>query len=79
MKLKRILVGILVSTMFISLLGCDKRKDKELDIGTNWYINTSDTVTINTFNGNKLVESNVEELEDGKIRVELIFDKPIKQ
>lgn len=62
----------------IIISGCTSN-DKDVKIYTKWYVNTSETVLIGAYNGNKLVKSNIIENEDGSIRVELIFDKPIKE
>lgn len=77
-KPKNIILAILMLLVVIIISGCTSN-DKDVKIYTKWYVNTSETVLIGAYNGNKLVKSNIIENEDGSIRVELIFDKPIKE
>ena len=69
MKLKQAVSVMLILLMAITITGCDT-KDEDVEIQSyRHYINTSETV---------IAKSTIAENEDGGIRVELIFDKPIK-
>lgn len=60
------------------LIGCDQNNEYNVKISSSQYINTSETITVNGYNGYKLIESNQVVNEDGSISVSLKFSKPIK-
>jgi hypothetical protein len=76
--MKKILVILLISLM---LTGCfDSNKNNNVVIGTDggWYINTSESVGVNSYNGYRLIGSNKVNNPDGSITVVLKFNKPIQ-
>lgn len=73
---KIIFTGSLMATMILSV-GCDTNEEN-IEIGTWNYINTSDSVEIDTYNGFKLINSKTINNKDRSIRVILDFDKPLK-
>jgi len=75
--MKRVVFSILIfSTILIT--GCDTSESDNLEIYTEKYLNTTETVKINTFNGFKLINSKRINNKDGSVRIILDFDKPIK-
>ena len=75
--MKRVVFSILIfSTILIT--GCDTSESDNLEIYTEQYLNTTETVKINTFNGFKLINSKRINNKDGSIRIILDFDKPLK-
>lgn len=75
MKKVLCILSILIS---ISLVGCDSREDKNVALYVEKYINTSETVTINSYNGYKLVASEIIQNEDNSYSINIKMDKPIK-
>ena len=76
--MKKVLFILLV-TISIFLVGCDNRDDKNVEVySESHYINTSDTVKINGYNGYKLVKSEIIENEDGSYSINIKMDIPIK-
>ena len=76
---KRLLIGFTVVLLSIGLIGCDNRDTKNLDIYTEGYkINTTESITIRTYNGYKLIDSEIINNNDGSITVILDINKPIK-
>ena len=75
--MKKVVFSILIlSTVF--MIGCDINESDNLEIYTEQYLNTTETVKINTFNGLKLINSKRIDNKDGSIRIILDFDKPLK-
>ena len=75
--MKKVVFSILIlSTVF--MIGCDINESDILEIYTEQYLNTTETVKINTFNGLKLINSKRINNKDGSIRIILDFDKPLK-
>ena len=75
--MKKFVFSILIlSTVF--MIGCDINESDNLEIYTEQYLNTTETVKINTFNGLKLINSKRINNKDGSIRIILDFDKPLK-
>ena len=75
--MKKVVFSILIlSTVF--MIGCDINESDNLEIYTEQYLNTTETVKINTFNGLKLINSKRINNKDGSIRIILDFDKPLK-
>jgi len=75
---KRTLIILGIVGMTLSLIGCDTRDNKNIEIMTELYINTSETVKINGYNGYKLVSSEIINNEDGSYSINVKMDKPIK-
>ena len=72
---------IVLSTLILSTIlmtGCDTSESDNLEIYTEQYLNTTETVKINTFNGLKLINSKRINNKDGSVRIILDFDKPLK-
>lgn len=75
--MKRVIFSILIfSTILIT--GCDTNESDNLEIYTEQYLNTTETVKINTFNGFKLINSKRINNKDGSVRLILDFGKPLK-
>ena len=75
--MKKVVFSILIlSTVF--MIGCDINESDNLEIYTEQYLNTTETVKINTFNGLKLINSKRINNKDGSVRIILDFDTPIK-
>ena len=75
--MKKVLFSILIFSTVL-LVGCDTDESDNLKIYTEKYINTTETVKINTFNGFKLINSKRINNKDGSIRIILDFYKPLK-
>ena len=75
--MKRVVFSILIFSTILTT-GCDTSESDNLEIYTEQYLNTTETVKINTFNGLKLINSKRINNKDGSIRIILDFDKPIK-
>ena len=75
--MKKVLFSILIFSTILTT-GCDTSESDNLEIYTEQYLNTTETVKINTFNGFKLVNSKRINNKDGSIRIILDFDKPLK-
>ncbi|MGJ0846526.1 hypothetical protein ACR77J_07550 [Tissierella praeacuta] len=73
--MKKFLMLIIIINALI-LTGCNNKENISMD--TRWYLNTSDTVQVNTYNGYKLIESDMTTNEDETIVITLKFNKPIK-
>ena len=75
--MKKVLFSILIFSTAL-FVGCDTNESDNLEIYTEQYLNTTETVKINTFNGLKLINSKRINNKDGNVRIILDFDKPIK-
>ena len=75
--MKKVLFSILIFSTVL-LVGCDINESDNLEIYTEQYLNTTETVKINTFNGLKLINLKRINNKDGSIRIILDFDKPLK-
>ena len=75
--MKKVLFSILIFSTILTT-GCDTSESDNLEIYTEQYLNTTETVKINTFKGLKLINSKRINNKDGSIRIILDFDKPIK-
>ena len=75
--MKRVVFSILIFSTILTT-GCDTSESDNLEIYTEQYLNTTETVKINTFNGLKLINSKRINNKDGSIRIILDFDKPLK-
>ena len=75
--MKKVLFSILIFSTVL-LVGCNTNESDNLEIYTEQYLNTTETVKINTFNGLKLINSKRINNKDGSIRIILDFDKPLK-
>ena len=75
--MKRVVFSILIFSTILTT-GCDTSESDNLEIYTEQYLNTTETVKINTFNGFKLIKSKRINNKDGSIRIILDFDKPLK-
>lgn len=76
--MKKILVCITL-LLCINLVSCgDTREEYNVNIRIDEYLNTSETVTVNGYNGYKLIGSEQTDNEDGSITVILKFNQPIK-
>ena len=75
--MKKVLFSILIFSTVL-LVGCNANESDNLEIYTEQYLNTTETVKINTFNGLKLINSKRIDNKDGSIRLILDFDKPLK-
>lgn len=75
----RKLLIILGLSSIVLLTGCDSNEENvKLQI-EGQYINTTETITLRTYNGYKLVESRIKDNEDDSADTVLKIDKPIKQ
>ena len=85
MKKKFICWSIL--TISVLLTGCNKHKYEKLDENKNnidinsttRYVNVSESVKVNSFNGYKLIDSDVIKNQNGTITVVLKFNQPIEK
>ena len=68
----------MIGLLSIGLVGCDRRDDKNVEVYSENYINTSDTIKINGYNGYKLVGSEIIGNDDGSYTINIKMDKPIK-
>ena len=75
--MKKVLFSILILSTVL-LVGCDTNESDNLEIYTEQYLNTTETVKINTFNGLKLINLKRINNKDGSVRLILDFDKPLK-
>lgn len=75
--MKKFLFSILIFSTILTT-GCDTNESDNLEIYTEQYLNTTETVKINTFNGFKLINSKRINNKDGSVRLILDFDKPLK-
>ena len=75
--MKKVLFSILIFSTVL-LVGCSTNERDNLEIYTEQYLNTTETVKINTFNGLKLINSKRINNKDGSVRIILDFDKPLK-
>ena len=75
--MKKVLFSILIFSTVL-LVGCSTNEGDNLEIYTEQYLNTTETVKINTFNGLKLINSKRINNKDGSVRIILDFDKPLK-
>lgn len=76
-NIKKILILL---TLTIFLVGCDNNKNENVTVSTDggWYINTSESVSVTSYNKYRLVNSDKTNNKDGSVTVILKFDKPIK-
>ena len=76
--MKKFLFSILIFSTVL-MVGCDDTNESDnIEIYTKQYLNTTDTIHINTFNGFTLINSKRINNEDGSVRIILDFDKPLK-
>ena len=75
--MKKVLFSILTFSTVL-LVGCDTSESDNLEIYTEKYLNTTETVKISAFNGFKLINSKRINNKDGSVRIILDFDKPLK-
>lgn len=76
--MKKFLFSILIFSTVL-MVGCDDTNESDnIEIYTKQYLNTTDTIHINTFNGFTLINSKRINNEDGSVRLILDFDKPLK-
>ena len=75
--MKKVLFSILIFSTILTT-GCDTSESDNLEIYTEQYLNTTETIKINTFNGFKLINLKRINNKDGSVRIILDFDKPIK-
>ena len=75
--MKAYIFSILIFSSVL-MVGCDTNESDNLEIYTEGYLNTTETVKINTFNGLKLINSKRIDNNDGSVRIILDFDKPLK-
>ena len=74
--MKKILLIIFLIIILLTTTGCDKRKNKDIDISsTTHYVDTTESVNIKTFNGFRLSNSELIKNENGSYRVVLDFKK----
>ena len=75
--MKKFLSTILIFSTVL-LVGCDDtNENNDLEIYTKQYLNTTDTIHINTFNGFTLINSKRINNKDGSVRLILDFEKPL--
>ena len=76
--MKKFLFSILIFSTVL-MVGCDDTNESDnIEIYTKQYLNTTDTIHINTYNGFTLINSKRINNEDGSVRIILDFDKPLK-
>lgn len=71
---------LIIIGMALLLQGCSNvENDIDVDIWTeSQYINTDQSITVATYNGYNLVNSEITQNEDKSYTVTLTIDKPIK-
>ena len=75
--MKRALLSI---SLLVCLVGCDTNKERNYGIIVDGhYVNTTESIHINTYNGYRLVNSDINEMEDGSVVITLTINKVIKQ
>lgn len=74
--MKKILIGFLFITSLF-LYGCDSNENDNVTVESDdgFYLNTSESVSVNAYNKYRLIESIRENSEDGSITVTLKFNK----
>lgn len=71
---------ILLSFCLLGLTGCDTRADRNYGISVDsHYVNTTESINVYTYNGYKLVGSDVVENKDGSVVITLEIDKVISE
>jgi len=75
--MKKVMFSAIIFTTILTT-GCDTNDKDNLTITIEHYVDTTETVKINTFNGFKLIKSKRINNKDGSIRIILDFDKPLK-
>ena len=76
-KMRKVLF-ILLAASSLTLASCDVREDKNIEVYSENYINTSETVKINGYNGYKLISSEIIQNDDGSYNISIKMDKPLK-
>ena len=75
-------MSILVTTLNMKMMKSPQNENfnesDNIEIYTKQYLNTTDTIHINTFNGFTLINSKRINNKDGSVRVILDFDEPLK-
>lgn len=75
----RKLIVLFLIIMCTLAVGCDTRKDKDVEIYTeSHYINTTESISVNAFNGYRLVASEIIKNEDGSYSINIKLDVVIK-
>ena len=75
--MRKLLIVLGLSSMML-LTGCDNNEKNTKISVVNRYVNTTDTIKVNTYNGYELIKSKTKNNKDGSIDILLEIDKPIR-
>lgn len=75
--MKKLLITLLLLPLFLT--GCDNNEENvKISTDNGWYINTSESITVSSFNKYRLIDSDMVTEKDGSIVVTLKFNTPFK-
>lgn len=62
---RKILAGLLAIGMALALTACDENQRENVDIDTHYYVNTTETLDVSTYNGYRFGRYNIEPTDEG--------------